>query len=594
MKGNRVHWIRSDKQDAGQIVYRSETNHPLPWYSFIAGLLFFLVSGSILENSVWMRQLKFSLQQVQVPASLIDYGSRGVLLKRLGLLTQEETVNGFGLKRNRTFKVRSSTPFELDRYYEYHAYTVCADRSIRNSVFSAPCHVPDDIMENTLQRGIPAISMQVSPGELLDRNSGLYANASKRGPGWEKSAEIQYFEEGQRKFKALAGVRLHGGATRIKSSEYPSFRIYFRNRYGDRSGFEGIDDQGRHYPINTIVIHHGAPEKRFQFTNLIAMEIARKTGCIVPAMKPVDFFLNGRLQDGVYYISEHVNPGHWKDRLGTDRFDMYVYRGDNGFDIQQVYQDSLNNVLKAKKTPDFTDLCAMIDVNNLINHVFSIVFCGTGDWDQGAVYRLKTRNGSRSWHWINWDMDFSFGRLGREDSKSTPDDPFAWELIFERDYMELAALFTKLSKESPEFVELLVKKVTETLNHRITLEFLDELLSRYEDLAARLKLLDDKTRQQFKELSEFLHSRHQKIRMQMVEKFGVGEYQKVSIHGPSKVVFTIDGFQKKGDYTGYYPKFMGLTVEVQGSASGWSVNGHEIKGKILGHVVKGPVSIIIQ
>ncbi|UCC85653.1 MAG: chitobiase/beta-hexosaminidase C-terminal domain-containing protein, partial [Anaerolineales bacterium] len=75
---------------------------------------------------------------------------------------------------------------------------------------------------------IPVVSIVADWGDL----DTLHSNATQRGSDWERPINLEYFEPGgQPGFNVKAGVRIHGGRSRILSPK-KSYRIYFRKSYG--------------------------------------------------------------------------------------------------------------------------------------------------------------------------------------------------------------------------------------------------------------------------------------------------------------------------------------------------------------------------
>ena len=83
------------------------------------------------------------------------------------------------------------------------------------------------IDEHELSTGLPLISIVIDNNDLKD----ILTNLLKTGRKWERPVYISYFERGNLVFATGAGLRLHGGKSRLHSPVH-SFRLYFRNVYG--------------------------------------------------------------------------------------------------------------------------------------------------------------------------------------------------------------------------------------------------------------------------------------------------------------------------------------------------------------------------
>ena len=98
---------------------------------------------------------------------------------------------------------------------------------------------PEDVT-----RGLPLLSIHVDEAELHDPDTGIIANAGGRGRAWERRATVSYYQEGRLRFAGGAGIRIHGGLTRLVASR-KSFRLYFRREYGADRLWAGVLFNGR-------------------------------------------------------------------------------------------------------------------------------------------------------------------------------------------------------------------------------------------------------------------------------------------------------------------------------------------------------------
>ncbi len=82
--------------------------------------------------------------------------------------------------------------------------------------------------ENT---SLPVLSLVTDPAHLWDAATGIYVNPGKRGRNWERPVTVEWLSpEGAPAFNMAAGLRLHGGGSRLTAKK--SLRLYFRGEYG--------------------------------------------------------------------------------------------------------------------------------------------------------------------------------------------------------------------------------------------------------------------------------------------------------------------------------------------------------------------------
>ncbi|MGE5611715.1 MAG: chitobiase/beta-hexosaminidase C-terminal domain-containing protein, partial [Bacillota bacterium] len=81
-------------------------------------------------------------------------------------------------------------------------------------------------------KSIPSLSLVADTDELFGLE-GIYQNAGKSGPAWERAASVEWINpDGSQGFQIDAGLRMYGAAGR--SDRYPkhSFRLLFKDQYG--------------------------------------------------------------------------------------------------------------------------------------------------------------------------------------------------------------------------------------------------------------------------------------------------------------------------------------------------------------------------
>ena len=118
---------------------------------------------------------------------------------------------------------------------------------------------------------------------------------------------------------------------------------------------------------------------------------------------------------------------------------------------------------------------------------------------QSVLLRDDTQTDAR-WFWVNWDMDQSFMGIDAQDGERARHDTFMTTLNRRIDARPLglsgvmtgghptleSEILTRLIADDPVYREYLTRLVTETLNHRVTKEFLSERFNHYRATAERL------------------------------------------------------------------------------------------------------------
>ena len=210
----------------------------------------------------------------------------------------------------------------------------------------------------------------------------------------------------------------------------------------------------------------------------------------------------------------------------------------------------------------------LIDVENLSRWFVSILFCATTDPFQAVLLQDVTQTDAR-WFWVNWDMDQSFmgtdvqtGELARHDTFETTLNQSALE----------SEILTRLIADDPVYREYPTRLVTETLNHRVTEEFLSERFDHYRATAERLGVGE---LEYLEDLQWFLVLRAHEVRSLVTRYLGAGPAYRYELDGPDGVEFEIDGRRLTPGFRGWYFEEAAVTVRLtdrQNDFSHWMVN----------------------
>ena len=424
------------------------------------------------------------------------------------------------------------------------------------------------------------ISIAVDDAVLNDPTTGLLTYSQGRGRLWERPAVVSFIDVGGRTVWATrAGLRRNGGASRRQGR--PSWRLIFRDVYGSDARREPALPALAVAPQTLIVRREPG-----WHPNIFAMAVAQRNGALAPEIRPVGLFVNGEYQ-GNYLLSEHVNRGGWgRSRFGDEDMFMFVYRGGRSNDARssRAYGDLRTWIRTAPAPLDMEAVGARVDLDNLLRHLFTFMFCATTDWAQGAAVRQGTGIEPR-WFWVHWDLDQSFLNARR----SRVDGPGLGTVVNPGRPNEgvdvRAMLFNRLRAEDPKFGRHFTALVTELLNHRLGTAFFEQLVEQSGHLLRR---------EYAAELQEYFERRPSVIRAELDEYLDAGPSYRVSIQAPTSMPLDVDGFAESSGYQGWY--FTGTPVSVDladGSErfSHWLVNGVRRDGRPLVATVSKPTSI---
>ena len=267
------------------------------------------------------------------------------------------------------------------------------------------------------QTRLPIISLVVEPEDLWDREQGIYANPEERGIAWERPAHVTYFEEtGRSGFQTAAGVRMHGQISRTYDKK--SFRLYFRNRYGNGRLDYPLWPDSDVNSFDRLVVHSGGQDIALFSANwtllrtLLMAELSRQTNLPTMENRPVVLFVNGQPW-GIYLLRERVDASFFEAHYSSGDFDLLdsPLRTENDPRVVEEW----NALLQYVATHDLADsshyaaVQAQVDIDSLIDHAILQMYAANNDWPLQNEYMWRRRGPTGRWGWILWDVDYSFG-----------------------------------------------------------------------------------------------------------------------------------------------------------------------------------------
>ncbi|HXW04628.1 MAG TPA: CotH kinase family protein, partial [Vicinamibacterales bacterium] len=325
-------------------------------------------------------------------------------------------------------------------------------------------------------RGLPLLSIHLQPDHLQE----LMEHKMEHGRQWERPATLSYFEEGRLRFAGEAGVRVHGGGSRITSPQQ-SFRVFFRRQYGSLHFPPGLLFGPDSHPLKRLVVHNdvrrSADGMPWRLANPLAYDFARKIGCITPETRPARFFLNGEDQ-GLYVLTEHFDDEYFETHRPGRRVTMEI-------DDMEALRDRLEAIrpLRMEAVAEFLDL------DNVTSWFLAAVFAASRDAYQGPGQFLDESLDRAGWFWVTWDLDESFRDWDLDSFQ------YLLERVGERPKGRRASeprsfVLSTLISEDPEFRAYLAGRIDTMLNHQLTRDFVEERRAHYAGVAARFGVPD--------------------------------------------------------------------------------------------------------
>jgi hypothetical protein len=251
---------------------------------------------------------------------------------------------------------------------------------------------------------IPSLSVVLPLPSLFDSTTGIYSNAFRRGTEPERATSIELIDpRGGEGFSARGGLKIRGGLSRTASNPKHSFRVYFREEYGQPSlNYPLFGPSGS--PVcdkfdlrcDQVASWHFA---RNPSSDFIRDQWARDS--MLAMGQPADrgdfyhLYING-MYWGIYNTQEKHDAAYGAHYFGGDEEDYDLVKFDNGFGTSAAdgslgawrrlisgaidgfeslaaYQKIQGNNPDGRRNPAYERL---LDVDNLIDYMLlGIYFC---------------------------------------------------------------------------------------------------------------------------------------------------------------------------------------------------------------------------
>ncbi len=544
-------------------------------------LTLFFCAGYYLENSDQFSVTKTRLQDRSIPSPLLNFGKTGSILRQLGLnyVIPKEEESDFSVKTDLG---------ETGKRFRINSSQLTFKKNWKTTGSMAAEEMPSSRVMNkqAISSGLSILSVVIDPVDLDDPETGIFKNYKRKGRVWERPCFISYYEKGNLLFASGSGVRVHGG------KEAAGLRLYFRDIYGsDRFG-QDILFNGRGDPVRHLVVHDETRGSS-HYLNLLAFDIADKIGCITPYTKPIKVYLNGQeYGDILFALTEHLSREFLISRFGHENFIFVRSKGRKA--EPEEFRNFKRWVSSKKIRMTMEDAQNRVDLKNFSLWWLSQIYCANTDAFQGLAVLDKSKPEGK-WFWINWDMDHSFvNNYEKElehdwEQKKTLHDVMAGRgKEFHR-----GVLLRRLVKEDPAYSKYFEKLFMDMLNHRLTMDFLQQRVDYYQKAVMDFGGKGDS----IKPVREFIKNRHSYMRILMMKYFGSPESFYCTITGPEDLRFLIDGFERGVGYKGWY--FKGTEISIQpvgkykGKVARWLIDGTEVSapGDVLSLQLKRSIKI---
>ncbi|HUV01010.1 MAG TPA: CotH kinase family protein [Bacteroidales bacterium] len=282
---------------------------------------------------------------------------------------------------------------------------------------------------------IPSISVITDMKNLFDPASGIYVNAFGHGINWEKECSVELIQpDGTGGFNVNAGLRIRGGWSRHDEFPKHSFRLFFREEYGNDKlrfplfGNEGVDQFDK---IDLRTEQNYAWSNGFASNSFVrevfSRDSQRDMGQPYTRSRYYHLYLNG-MYWGLYQTQERSEARYAQSYFGEseDEYDVVKVNTEDGYNIEATdgtldsWQVLWNMCQKGfASNADYFRIEGrnqygkpvkggkiMVDLDNLID--FMMVIFYTGNFDSPTASFMQNK-GSNNFYAIDNREDNSKG-----------------------------------------------------------------------------------------------------------------------------------------------------------------------------------------
>lgn len=526
----------------------------------VVGTLFALIgSGVAIDELDWFAPLRAVVRDRTVDREALDRGALGEILLSEGLVYPTNSAEDGRWRRRQVRPVYRADP-------------------TRRPV--EPVAPPAD----ALAHGWPVVAVSIDEDRLYDDERGLFVNWEER---WEAPAHVAYFEDGEQLFETGCGLRLHGGTSRKayvqeeRGVTWRSVRLYFREGYGLDQAPDGVFFGPEYDPIDRLVVRGDSA-----ISSALSFDISRRLGATAPPMRPGLYVLNGEIQ-GLFSMTLHLTRSVWEEVLGHEDFAFYRMRGGAVPEDEAAFHE-LEDWVASLAPGEFTweGIDARVDLDHLIRHLFTIAWCGTDDWAQGAAVLDRSEDEPR-WRWVHWDMDRSFRY-----SLTVLEDQEPWQkhgidlllgrgeveegLLRERDFQldgVRGRLFAGLVRDSEVFRQRFAAFASEAINHRLSRDFFVDRLEYYSTYTTASGI----GRSERQRVVQFFRRRSPFLQAELARAFGLDGPFALTLVVPVGLEVQVDGQAVPPDWSGSYLAGQEVVLDARGGVKGtWQVDGRVV------------------
>ena len=273
---------------------------------------------------------------------------------------------------------------------------------------------------------LPSMSLTLPPADLFAESGGIYSHPLDHGETWERAGSIEWFQPaGRPDVQASCGVRIQGGwSRRPEESPKHSFRLVFRERYGDPELKHPLFGKMVSKRFHELILRGGSNNSWLHWSgserargDLLRDQWMRDTMRAMdqPAARGmfVHLYLNG-LYWGIYNVVERPDSEFLAAAFGGRSDDYEARNGENVIAGDTALWDELFAVANAGLTnaENYQHLERLLDVPAFIDFMLAHLYGGSADMDRASNwYAGRPRKPGGRYIFLMWDGERTLENL---------------------------------------------------------------------------------------------------------------------------------------------------------------------------------------
>ena len=285
----------------------------------------------------------------------------------------------------------------------------------------------DDLYRNTIiddLQSLPALSLVFNVDDIFGPR-GIYQNPTGTGDRWERPTSVEFFDpaKGEAGFHLNSGIRVMGGSSRQPDIPKHSFRLEFREQYGEgKLRYPLYQDapfgDGATDTFDELVIrvgfnnswmhrHYYQGVRGEQPRDQWVRDLQFAMGHHSTRGRYAHVYLNG-MYWGIYNLQERPAAPFFEEYFGGDKdTDWDVINSNEAIDGDtRAWRDATRNARTASTLEGYQAFQQEVDVVNLADYMLLNFYVGNTDWD-GHNWISAKRKPDEPFHFYAWDSEFA-------------------------------------------------------------------------------------------------------------------------------------------------------------------------------------------